>query len=299
MTFSIVAFDAKSGMMGVAVQSHWFSVGSVVTWAEAGVGVVATQAMVDVSYGPLGLEMMSMGMSAAEALKGRMMLDGQRDLRQVAMIDWYGRVAVHTGERCIACAGHEAGEGFSVQANMMANDRVWPAMAMGYRETVGELPDRMLAALEAGQAVGGDVRGQQSAAILVVKTKSSEKPWENTLLDLRVEDHNQPVAELKRLIGLHKAYSLMNMGDDYLGKGKIEDALNAYRTAASMASGDGEIVFWQAVTLVELDRMSEALPLFKEAFKINPGLVVLVPRLAPVGILQADPVKLQKILSMA
>ncbi len=168
-TFSIVARDPKTGQMGVAVQSHWFSVGSIVTWGEAGVGVVATQSMVEPSYGPLGLTLMKAGKTPQEALTSLLASDEGRALRQVAMLDTQGRVATHTGERCIADAGHETGDGFSCQANMMANAKIWPAMAAAYRAAQGDLPHRLLSALEAGQAAGGDIRGKQSAAILIVK----------------------------------------------------------------------------------------------------------------------------------
>jgi uncharacterized Ntn-hydrolase superfamily protein len=158
-TFSIVARDPQSGEMGVAVQSHWFSVGSVVTWAEAGVGAVATQSLVEISYGPLGLALMRAGKSPSEALAALLAADERRELRQVAMVDTQGRMATHTGARCIADAGHETGESFSVQANMMARPDVWPAMARAYREAEGDLAESLLTALEAGQAAGGDIRG--------------------------------------------------------------------------------------------------------------------------------------------
>ena len=212
-TFSIVARDPHSGEMGVAVQSHWFSVGSVVAWAEAGVGAVATQALVEVSYGPLGLALMRAGKSAPEALSALLAADKERELRQVAMVDTQGGVAVHTGDRCIADAGHEAGDGFSVQANMMANPKVWPAMAQAYREAEGNLAERLLVALEAGQVAGGDLRGRQSAAIRIVKPVSTGRPWVDTMMDLRVEDHAEPIRELRRLVDLHRAYQHMNRGD--------------------------------------------------------------------------------------
>ncbi len=175
-TFSIAARDPQTGLMGVAVQSHWFSVGSIVTWGEAGVGVVATQSMVEPSYGPLGLTLMKAGKSPQEALTSLLASDEGSQLRQVAMVDAQGRVAVHTGARCIADAGHESGDGFSCQANMMANDRIWPAMVAAYRAATGDLPYRLLAALEAGQEAGGDIRGKQSAAILIVKSEINRPP---------------------------------------------------------------------------------------------------------------------------
>jgi uncharacterized Ntn-hydrolase superfamily protein len=192
-TYSIVARDPQTGEMGVAVQSHWFSVGSVVSWAEAGVGAVATQSLVDPAYGPLGLELMRTGRTAPDALRSLLAGDDGRDVRQVAMIDAKGRIEAHTGPRCIADAGHvvDADNQFSVQANLMANVEVWPAMARAYRESTGDLADRLVAALEAAQEIGGDIRGKQSAALLVVSAASTGRPWEDRRFDLRVEDHPQ------------------------------------------------------------------------------------------------------------
>ena len=198
-TYSIVARDAATGEMGVAVQSHWFSVGSIVSWAEAGVGAVATQSFVDPAYGPLGLEIMRNGKSAQQALDGLLASDPGLAVRQVAMVDAKGNVAAHTGKKCIPSAGHIAGEQFSVQANLMVNDAVWPAMAKAYREAKGELADRMLAALDAAQAAGGDIRGKQSAAILIVSGTPTGKSWVDRKMDLRVEDHPEPLKELRRL----------------------------------------------------------------------------------------------------
>jgi uncharacterized Ntn-hydrolase superfamily protein len=296
-TYSIVARDPSSGQMGVAVQSHWFSVGSLVTWAEAGVGVVATQAMVEPSYGPLGLQLMRAGFSAPQALQALLTADGSPDLRQVAIVDKQGRVAAHTGSRCLFAAGHETGEGFSTQANMMAAPSVWPAMAAAYRSNQGELADRLVAALEAGQAAGGDIRGQQSAAILIVKPVSSGRVWADQVLELRVEDHPQPVAELKRLLALQQAYDLMNHGDEELGAGKIEAALQDYRSACGLAPDQIEMPFWHAVTLAGLGRIDEALLIFAAVFRRNPAWKELVQRLAPAGFLTVSQQDLARILA--
>lgn len=295
-TFSIVARDPETGELGVAVQSHWFSVGSVVAWAEAGVGAVATQSLVEVSYGPLGLALMRAGKSAEEALTALLAADEGRDLRQVAMVDAQGRVAVHTGARCIAEAGHEVGPGFSVQANMMINDTVWSAMAHAYESTEGDLAERLLAALEAGQAAGGDIRGQQSAAILIVKGTSTGRPWADTVMDLRVEDHPEPIRELRRLVQIHRAYQHMNRGDERLGEGKVEEALEEYRAAAALAPHIEELPFWQAVTLADLGRLEEALPIFGRVFAVNPAWADLVRRLPASGLLRDDPEMLRRIL---
>ncbi len=298
-TFSIVARDPESGEMGVAVQSHWFSVGSVVTWAEAGVGAVATQAFAEISYGPMGLTLMRAGKPAPDALASLLATDEQRDLRQVAMVDAQGQIAAHTGARCIADAGHETGEGFSVQANMMACPDVWPAMARAYRETTGDLAERMLAALEAGQAVGGDIRGRQSAAILIVKPVSTGRPWADRVMELRVEDHAEPIRELRRLVHLHRAYQHMNQGDELLGTGKIEEALGEYRAAAEMVPDIVELPFWHAVTLADLGRVDEALPIFEDVLARNADWAILLTRLPAAGLLRDDAEMMQRILALA
>ncbi|MBK8724655.1 MAG: DUF1028 domain-containing protein [Holophagaceae bacterium] len=234
-TFSIVARDPRTGDLGVAVQSHWFSVGSVVTWAEAGVGAVATQSFSDPRYGALGLEMLRAGHGAPDALRGLLAADADREVRQVAMVDASGRVAAHTGARCIQAAGHETGDQFSCEANLMDKATVWPAMARAYREALKDdrldLADRLLAALRAAQAEGGDIRGQQSAALLIVKAKSSGKPWEDRVFDLRVEDHADPIGELSRLVKLRRAYILMDQGDGFVTAQKWEEARAAYEGA--------------------------------------------------------------------
>jgi len=296
-TFSVVARDPYSGRMGVAVQSHWFSVGSVVTWAQAGVGAVATQALVEVSHGPLGLDLMRGGRSAPEALKALLAADEGRALRQVAMVDARGRVAAHTGARCIADAGHIVGKTFSVQANMMATADVWPSMARAYRESSGDLVERMLATLEAGQEAGGDIRGQQSAAILVVEEESTGREWADTVMALRVEDHPQPIDELRRLVTLHRAYEHMNRGDELLGSGETEAALEAYATAADMAPEVVELPFWHAVTLADLGRVDEALAIFREIFAEDDNWAMLVRRLPEAGLLREDREMMERILS--
>lgn len=298
-TFSIVAYDAASGQMGVAVQSHWFSVGSVVAWAEAGVGVVATQALAEVGYGPQGLEKMRNGSTAPQALVELLAADDLREVRQVAMLDAAGRNAVHTGQRCMGAAGHEKGEGFSVQANMMLNDTVWAAMARAYKAARGELAEHLLVTLEAAQAAGGDVRGQQSAAMLIVETGKPAKTWEGVVLDLRVEDHPRPIAELRRLVVVQRAYAHMNRGDALLGKGDVDGALLAYQSAAEIAPGMDELPFWQAVTLTDLGRLEEALPIFQRVFHANPNWAVLLERLPPAGMMKENPAAMKKILALA
>jgi uncharacterized Ntn-hydrolase superfamily protein len=283
--------------MGVAVQSHWFSVGSLVTWGEAGVGVVATQSLIDVSYGPLGLALMKAGRSAPQALAALKVADPHPEIRQVAMIDAKGNVAAHTGEKCIPDAGHIAGENFSVQANLMLNRKVWPAMAEAYRNTQGDLADRMLAALEAAQSVGGDIRGKQSAAILIVKGESTGQPWADTVMELRIEDHPAPVQELKRLVRVHRAYQHMNRGDLAIEQGDVEAALREYSAAEALFPGNVEMKFWHAVSLVNAGRVEDSLPLFKEIFAADRNWAILLPRLPKVNLLDADAETIERILA--
>ncbi|MBI9044692.1 MAG: DUF1028 domain-containing protein [Anaerolineaceae bacterium] len=299
-TYSIVARDVVTGQMGVAVQSHYFSVGSIVGYGEAGVGVVASQSIADPSYGHLGLSLMKAGKTPEEALKALTSVDKNQDGRQVAMMDASGRIAAHTGERCIDFAGHELveGEGFSVQANMMENASVWGAMGAAYRKADGDLADRMMAALQAAQDAGGDVRGKQSAAMLIVAGESTGRPWigADIVLDLRVEDHAEPILELKRLISMYKAYDLMNKGDEALLSGQTDEAMRLYQTAADMIPDQIELPFWKAVTLADIGKLDEALPIFREIFSKNIEWAKLIERLPKSGLLNDDPELIKAIL---
>jgi uncharacterized Ntn-hydrolase superfamily protein len=296
-TFSIVARDPATGEMGVAVQSHWFSVGSVVTWAEAGVGAVATQSFVDPGYGPRGLDLMRRGVTAPAALDQLVTADAQRDGRQVAMIDAAGRVAAYTGKSAIAAAGHQLGREFSVQANLMANDRVWPAMAAAFESTRGDLAERMLAALDAGQGVGGDIRGRQSAALLIVKAKASGRPWvgADRVFDVRVEDHPEPLVELRRLVRLQRAYAHANRGDELMTEKNVEAALQEYKAASALAPEVLELPFWHAVTLASIGREAEAIPIFKMVFAKEPIWADLLPRLPAAGLFPNDAALIERI----
>ena len=297
-TYSIVARDKKSGAFGVAVQSHWFSVGALVPWAEAGVGAVATQSMVEVSYGPNGLQLMKSGFSAKDALETLLEKDSGRELRQVAMIDSSGNAAVHTGERCIAEAGHQSGDGFTVQANMMINDQVWPAMAAAYQRNPSfPFENRLMSALDAAQDAGGDIRGKQSAAILIVKGLATDQPWNDRLIDLRVEDHPEPIKELKRLLNIQRAYQFMNQGDELLGKGDLQASLQAYQNAAGLAPEITELPFWQAVTMAETGNLEQALPIFQRVFHEDPNWVELLRRLPAAGLFSVEESILLKILN--
>ncbi len=298
-TFSIVARDPETGDIGVAVQSHYFSLGPIVPWAEPGIGAVATQSLVEVSYGPKGLEMMGSGKGAKQTLAELLERDPSREVRQVAMVDARGEVAAHTGGKCIPAAGDHVGNQYSVQANLMANDRVWPAMAQAYEKSKGDLAERLLAALEAGQLAGGDIRGQQSAAIVIVKGKRSLKPWQDRVMDLRVEDSPRPIQELRRLVQLWRAYRNVDQGDALITEGKVEEAMKAYAEGARLAPGNDEILFWQAATLWKLHREKEATPLFRRVFAHDRRWVALVPRLVPADLLDADPASIKRIQALA
>lgn len=296
-TYSIVARDAATGELGVAVQSHWFSVGTAVPWAEAGVGAVATQSFVDPSYGKLGLDLMRAGRSAPDALKGLLAADEGREVRQVAMIDAEGRVAAHTGAKCIIAAGHHVGTSFSVQANLMRNDKVWPAMAKAFESAKGSLAERMLAALEAAEAAGGDIRGKQSAALIVVSGKPTGKPWLDRVYDLRVEDSPAPLPELRRLVKLQTAYNLMNDGDLAVEKKDDAGALKAYASAEALVPDNAEMIYWHAVALVNMKRVEEALPLFRKVFGMDPAWRELTLRMPKAGLLPDDPKLIERIVS--
>src|SRR5882762_10476777 len=294
-TFSIVARDPITGELGVAVQSHWFSVGSIVPWAEAGVGAVATQSFVDPSYGKLGLELMRTGKSGPDALRSLLAGDEGRDVRQVAMIDAQGRVDAWTGKNDISAAGHIVGKDFSVQANLMANDKVWPAMAQAFENTKGDLADRMLAALDAAQAVGGDIRGRQSAALIVVTGKPTGQAWKDRLFDLRVDDSSQPLQELRRLVTLQRAYNHMNAGDLAVEKKDNEGALREYGAAEKLVPDNAEMIYWHAVALVNMGRLDESLPLFRKVFAMDKNWATLTPRLPKSGLLPDDPKLMEQI----
>ena len=298
-TYSIVARDPATGELGVAVQSHWFSVGSIVPWAEAGVGAVATQSFVDPSYGKLGLDLMRAGKSAPDALKALLAGDEAREVRQVAMIDAQGRVLAHTGANDIPAAGHIVGRDYSVQANLMLNDKVWPAMSRAFENTKGDLAERMMAALEAAQEAGGDIRGRQSAALIVVTGKPTGRPWADRVFDLRIDDHPEPLKELRRLLTLHRAYNHMNAGDLAVERKQNEKALEEYGAAARLAPDNAEMVYWHAVALVNMGRVDESLPLFRRVFAIDKNWATLTPRLTKAGLIVDDPKVIERIIKIA
>jgi uncharacterized Ntn-hydrolase superfamily protein len=297
-TYSIVCRDPATGELGVAVQSHWFSVGPIVAWAEAGVGAVATQSFVDPSYGKNGLDLMRGGKSAPDTLKELLAKDEAREVRQVAMIDTQGRVDAFTGKNDIQAAGHIVGKNFSVQANLMLNDKVWPTMAHAFESTKGDLAERMLAALDAAQAAGGDIRGRQSAALIVVTGKPTGQAWKDRIFDLRVDDSPQPLRELRRLVRLQRAYNHMNAGDLAVEKKDNEGALREYSAAEKLVPDNAEMIYWHAVALVNMGRVDESLPLFRKVFAMDRNWITLTPRLPKSGLLPDDPQIIQRITAV-
>lgn len=287
-TYSIVARDEKTGDIGAGVQSHWFSVGTVVPWALAGVGAVVTQSFTNPAFGPQGLELLSQGTSPQEAVEGMVQTDEGRDFRQLAVIDSSGRSYAHTGKKCVAEAGHICGKNYSVQANMMLSDRVWPEMAKAFESSDGPLAERILAVLEAAEAVGGDIRGRQSAAIVVVKAKSTGSVWKDRTVDLRVDDSSEPLKEMGRLLRVHRAYESMDAGDAAMEKGDMAGALGSYSKAESLFPENEEMMFWHAVGLANNRRFEESMPLFEKVFAKNDNWRIMLPRLIPSGLLKLD-----------
>ena len=296
-TYSIVAFDENTGDMGVAVQSHWFSVGTIVTWGEAGVGVVATQSFVNPALGPGGLGLLRKGKTPQEAVDELLKSDEGREFRQLAILDSKGNAASFTGKLCVQPAGNIVGKNFSVQANLMSNDKIWPAMAEAFQKSKGPLAERMLLALEAAEKAGGDVRGKQSAALLVVRAKSTGKVWEDRLVDLRIDDSPAPLPELRRLLKVHRAYDHMNNGDLATEKNDMDLAMKEYSSAMKMFPNNLEMKYWTAVALANKGMMKEAVPMFKEIFKKDKNWKDLTPRLLPNGLLKVSAEQLEKILN--
>ena len=276
-TYSITARDPHTGELGVAVHSHWFSVGPICAWARPGVGAVATQSVADPSYGPRGLDAMASGEPADAALAALLAADDAAAVRQVAMVDAAGRIGVHTGADCIPCAGHVAGDDFTCQANMMERDTVPSAMAEAFSRAAGDLSERMLQALEAAEAQGGDVRGRQSAVLLTVPAAGA--PWESTV-DLRVDDHREPLGELRRLLGLGRAYALAGRADELIAAGAFAEASELYERAARMAPDADELVFWAGLAIARRD-LQGGVEKVRQAAAVNPNWLVLLDRLSP------------------
>jgi len=294
-TFSIVARDENTGEMGVAVQSHWFAVGNSVAWGASGVGVVATQSFVNPSYGPNGLKLMKEGLTAEEALQKLVDMDPGEAFRQVAFLDVSGNTAAHTGNKCIVEASHISHENFSVQANMMLNDKVVPEMQYAFMKH-SDLPlaERLVEVLKAAQNAGGDIRGKQSAAIVIVGAEKTENAWEDKIIDLRVDDHNNPIQELERLLRVKRGYDFMNKGDLAIEDGDIDAALQAYSEAENLLKGNIEVTYWKAVSLWNADKKAEAIPILKSIFKKDPNWKTLTYRLLDSDIINSTTVELDK-----
>ena len=287
-TFSIVARDPVTGDLGAAVQSHWFAVGNGVLWVQPGVGAIASQSFAEPAYGRKGLERLAAGGAPADVLAALIADDKGAAVRQVAMIDSQGRVAVHTGSSCIAFAGDHAGTGYSVQANLMANDRVVPAMVAAYEHAQGDLAERLMVTLEAAQVAGGDVRGCQSAAIRVVRGTPSAEPSHDVLVDLRVDDAAAPLTELRRLLALQRVYDHMNAGDVAVERGDLAGARDHYGAAAGAAPHLTEVRYWQAVALANAGQLDDSLPIFRTVFAEDQRWVEVTRRLQP-GVVPRTP----------
>lgn len=296
-TFSIVARDPVTGEIAVGVQSHWFSVGTAVSWGEGGVGVVATQSFVNKSYGLKGLALMKAGKTAAEALQQLLKEDEGREVRQVAMLDSKGNVSAHTGKNCIDFAEHITGTNFSVQSNMMLTNKVCTAMAKSFEGSSGKpLAERVVLCLHAAQVAGGDIRGKQSAALLVVKGTSEGKPWDERLIDLRVDDSNDPLKELARLLTVYRAYDHMNNGDLFVEKGDMKQAMNEYSAAMKMFPQNLEMKYWTAITLANNKKISEAAVMLQKIYSKDPHWRELTKRLPKAGLLSVSEPELSLLL---
>ena len=298
-TFSIVARDSVSGEMGVAVQSHWFSVGTSVSWAEAGVGAIATQSFINKSFGPRGLALLRSGLTAQQTLDSLLATDAGRDVRQVAIVDTFGHVAVHTGKSCIDYAGHVKGASFSVQSNMMLTNKVPGAMAAAFEKSTGKpLAERLLDALDAAQAAGGDIRGKQAAALLIVPARSHNEPWNERLVDVRVDDAPLPLKELRRLYNMQVAYDHMNAGDLATEKNNMPLAMDEYGAAMKMFPQNLEMQYWTAITLANNKQVDKALPMLKKVFAADKNWKELTRRLPKVNLLTVSDADLKKILDL-
>lgn len=297
-TVSIVAIDEHSGEIGAAVVSHWFSVGSIVIWAEAGVGAVATQSFVEPGYGPEGLAEMRKGKDAAKALARLLRKDEHPEIRQVAFVDAEGGAVAHTGEKTIGFSCDAQGFGFSVQANLMQQEGACAAMAAAFEHSSGDLATRMIGALRAAENAGGSLREKRSAALIVAGRKRQDEPWRGREIDLRVDDNAAPIDELARLVTLNRAYNLMRDGDIALAHGRVSAALDHYRAASALAPQNDDMVFWQAVTLAAAGEIDTALPLFSQAFAASPQWRELIPRLPGAVILPDDPALIARILAV-
>ena len=288
-TYSIVARDAETGEMAVGVQSHWFSVGTVVPWAKAGVGVIATQSFVNIEYGRQGIPLLAEGVAPEEVFVSVAEKDEGKAFRQVGILDAEGRSFAHTGEKNVEHASHITGENFSVQANMMKNEKVVPAMANAF-EKYDDLPlaERVLEVLKAAQNVGGDIRGKQSAALIVVSGNKNEQEDLPYQIDLRVDDHQNPVKELDRLLKVKRGYELMNKADVALERKDMDEALDLYKRAEKLMPDNLELQFWKGVGLLNMGNTEKGFNVLEAVFEKNRDWQTLILRLPASGLLQVD-----------
>ncbi len=284
MTYSIAARDPATGELGVAVQSAYFSVGPVVPWVEAGVGAVATQSLVNVAFGPAALVLLRSGFGAPQVVASLIAGDAEPEGRQLAVVDASGLAAAHTGSRCIQAAGHRLGAGYSCQANLMERDTVWDAMATAY-EAASELPlaERLIGALRAAEAEGGDIRGRQSAAIVVATGTPTGRPWDDRTIDLRVEDHPDPVEELARLLRIRRAYQAALGGDRVLAPGRRPPDLAARRAALEIAPEMLQLRLMAGLACAEAGEWEEAMTLLREVLKEEPRCLETLRRMEAAG----------------
>lgn len=294
-TYSIVAYDFETGDLGVAVQSRYFSVGSIVPWAEAGVGAIATQSFVNVSYGPKGLELLKEGLTAKEVAERLVSEDEGRDYRQLGIVDAKGNATAYTGPKCLEWAGSKIGKGYSVQGNILAGEEVVNAMAEAYESTEGNLAERLVAALEAGENAGGDARGRQSAALLVVRKDSGRGGYGDRLVDLRVEDHPDPVNELKRLLRLHRVYYLIDEAESKFTQGKLEEAVSNIEEALKINPNCDDAYLDLGLIYLRAKKMEEAVKAFKKAVEINPKITVVIKQIPKLGLVEVSEEFLERI----
>jgi uncharacterized Ntn-hydrolase superfamily protein len=294
-----VARDPLTGEMAVGVQSHWFNVGSLVPWAEAGVGAIATQSFVDKSYGYKGLLLLKQGYTARQVLDSLTKADSGRSVRQVAIVDNKGNVAAYTGKDCIQYASHITGNNVSVQSNMMLGDQVCQSMIAAFNTSAGKpLPQRVLDALDAAQQGGGDIRGKQSAVLIAVPGHASGQPWNDRSIDLRVDDNPLPLVELRRLYNVHVAYEHMNNGDLATEKNDMVKAMQEYAAAMKMFPDNLEMQYWTAITLANNKAVDQAIPMLQKIFSKDQNWKELTRRLPPVNLLKVSEADLKRILAL-
>jgi len=278
-TFSIVAFDPKTRNLGVAVQSRYFSVGTAVPWAQAQVGAVATQSFVNISYGPRGLKLLKKGLTVNEVIEKLTSKDKSRDYRQLGIIDGKGNPAAYTGTKCLKWAGSKTGKNYTAQGNTLANEQVVQNMGKKFETTKSDLADRLVAALEGGQEAGGDARGRQSAALLVVGERKSKAGYGDRLIDLRVEDHPDPIAELKRLLRLHRVYSLIDEAEEIFTQGNHKKAIATIKKAIELNPNSDDAHVDLGMTYMKMGKTQEAIKAFNKATSLNPNMKTVISQL--------------------